>query len=126
MRTAPFLILLLVLCSCATPSRTGSPIPSQTRIENLILSPDLSRSIEPVSFSTSRTPGGLVEIQAQLANRGRRARTIRYQASWFDGEGRPLGRPVWSSRLVQPRETFEIRIIAPHSEAASGRLHIDG
>ena len=120
-RLSFLLILPVLLVACATPPQ---PLPSQTRIENLVIGPSLSRSIQPVSMIQGRTPGGQLEMQAQLSNRGRRARTLRHQVTWFDEAGLILGTPVWSTRLVQPRETFEIRIISPHADAASGRLHI--
>ena len=114
------LLPLLLLGACTT----TRPISTQPHIDNLVLSPELSTQIRPLSFVLERTPKGQLLLQTQLENASPLTRTIRYQVTWFDERGLVLGPPIWSSRLVQSRETLEIRIIAPYAQAATGRLHI--
>ena len=116
-----FSISLLLVSACAVPPK---PIPSQPQIHNLVIDPELQQTFKIVSFTTNNPPDSLIEMQLQLANLSRQAQTVRYQTSWFDAQQRILGNPVWSSRLVQPSETVEIRVISTYELATSGRMLI--
>jgi|ERR1017187_1927858 uncharacterized protein YcfL len=128
MKSAPLLVMLLVLAGCSAPS----PHPAETAraAENLpdkrvTVDPALNGIIRVKKVQDMAASQGYLKIQVDLENLSSSARTIVYQVDWLDRDGVSLGISIEEPPCTLFRhETLPLAMTAPAPTARDFRLTI--
>jgi len=128
---AALLAIALAVAGCHTTvnsvenaQKSGQPnmIPDQRVVTDM----SLSRKVSVFGVNTAMTPGNVLQVQVQLANRTKKLQRFAYRFEWFDANGMQI--PTFSGTTIADEieggETKFISAIAPNPTCKDFRLNL--
>jgi len=95
--------------------------------QRVITDTQLARSVSVFGVSTAMTPGGVLKVQVELANRTKSLVRFAYRFEWFDANGMQVDNVMSATVVPDQIEGGEgkfISAVAPNSASKDFRLKL--
>jgi uncharacterized protein YcfL len=126
MKSAPWLLALLVLAGCASPApRPAEPAQAAGKPpdKRVTVDPALRGILQIIEVRDMPATQGYLKFQVDVQNLSSSAKTIIYEVDWLDQDGVSLGIAMEAPPCTLfPKETLPLALTAPAPSARDFRL----
>ncbi|MGF1485147.1 MAG: YcfL family protein [Opitutales bacterium] len=128
--TLSFALALFSGCKSQTVNTTDPAFsnanPTNVTIDQVETDSSLSNKAGILGVRESRTPGGLLRIQAEIFNSTNKRQEVNYRVDWFDQDGIVIDSPMssWKRISLAGKDTQPITATAPSPNAADFRIKL--
>lgn len=126
---APLLASCLLLGGCKTTMNTverANPSGQKTMVadKRVLTDASLARKVYIVGVNEAPTPGGMLQVQFEIANQTNSRQRFNYAIQWFDANGMQISAttPMVMPCMLEGRETRFFSAVAPTPTAKDFRV----